>query len=77
MKGASLKCRPSDPLGKALDYAYKLWPRLRRYALDGRYRIDNNAVFYSLLESCDKVGVKQLQWLTHVLEHLRTDSTED
>ena len=42
MKGASLKCGPSDPLGKALDYAYKLWPRLCRYALYGRYRIDNN-----------------------------------
>ena len=77
MKDAALKCRPSDPLGKALDYAYKLWPRLRRYALDGRYRIDNNAVFYSLLESCDIVGVKTLQWLTHVLEHLRRNSTED
>ena len=105
MKGASLKCGPSDPLGKALDYAYKLWPRLRRYALDGRYQIDNNAVergqrpsvmgrknylfskndrgaednavFYSLLESCDIVGVKPLKWLTHALEHLRADSTED
>ena len=105
MKDASLKCGPSDPLGKALDYAYKLWPRLRRYTLDGRYRIDNNAVersqrpsvmgrknylfskndrgaednavFYSLLESCDIVGVKPLQWLTHVLEHLRMESTED
>ena len=42
MKCASLKCGPSDPLGKALDYAYKLWPRLRRYALDGRYQIYNN-----------------------------------
>ena len=88
MKGASLKCGPSDPLGKALDYAYKLWPRLRRYALDGRYQIDNNAVergqrpsvmgrknylfskndrgaednavFYSLLESCDIIGINPL-----------------
>ena len=42
MKSASLKCGTSDPLGKALDYAYKLWPRLRRYTLDGRYQIDNN-----------------------------------
>lgn len=31
-------------MGKALDYAYKLWPRLQRYALDGRYNIDNNPV---------------------------------
>ena len=38
------KCIPSDPMGKALDYAYKLWPRLRRYALDSRYHIDNNSV---------------------------------
>ena len=32
------------PIGKTLDYAYKLWPRLRRYVLDGRYYIDNNPV---------------------------------
>ena len=31
-------------MSKALDYAYKLWPRLRRYALDSRYHIDNNSV---------------------------------
>ena len=41
---AALQCTPSDPLGKALDYANKLWPRIRRYVLDGRYQIDNNAV---------------------------------
>jgi hypothetical protein len=29
-------------MGKPLDYAYILWPRLRRYALDERYHIDNN-----------------------------------
>ena len=38
---------------------------------------EDNAVFYSLLESCDIVGIKPLQWLTHTLEHLRADSTED
>ena len=38
---------------------------------------EDNAVFYSLLESCDIVGVNPLQWLTHVLERLRTESTED
>ena len=38
------QCTPSDPMSKALDYAYKLWPRLQRYALDGRYNIDNNPV---------------------------------
>ena len=44
MQEVSKQCTPSDSMGKALDYAYKLWPRLRRYALDGRYRIDNNPV---------------------------------
>ncbi len=44
MKAVHLQCTPADPMGKALDYVYKLWPRLRRYALDGRYHIDNNAV---------------------------------
>ena len=44
MESEHTKCTPSDPMGKALDYAYKLWPRFRRYALDGRYHIDNNSV---------------------------------
>ena len=35
---------PSDLLGKAIDYAYKLWPRMRNYTLDGRYHLDNNGV---------------------------------
>ena len=35
---------PTDLMGKAPDYAYKLWPRLQRYALDGRHQIDNNPV---------------------------------
>ena len=98
MESEHAKCTPSDPMGKALDYAYKLWPRLRRYALDGRYHIDNNsvernqrpsvmgckiylfsksdsgavdnAIFYSLIESCEIVGVNPLQWLTHVLQSL-------
>lgn len=38
-------------MGKALDYAYKLWPRLRRYALDGRYHIDNNSIERNQLPS--------------------------
>ncbi len=42
MKVASGTCTPSDLLGKAFDYAFKLWPRLRRYADDGIYHIDNN-----------------------------------
>ena len=44
MKSLQHKCTPNDLLGKALDYAYKLWPRIRRYADDGRYMIDNNPV---------------------------------
>ena len=44
MESKHTKRTPSAPMGKALNYAYKLWPRLRRYALDGRYHIDNNSV---------------------------------
>ncbi len=105
MQAAAKTCTPSDLLGKALDYAYKLWPRLRRYADNGIYQIDNNpvernqrpsvmgrknylfskndrgaednAVFYSLLESCQIVGVNQLQWLTHVLQQLANDPSEE
>ena len=44
MEQVHTQCTPSDPMGKALDYAYKLWPRLRRYALDVRYNIDNGPV---------------------------------
>ena len=89
MRSVSTQCTTSDPMGKALDYAYKLWPRLRRYALDGRYHIDNNpversqrpsvmgrknylfsksdsgavdnAIFYTLIESCDIVGLDPLR----------------
>lgn len=102
MENVHTQCTPSDPMGKALDYAYKLWPRLRRYVLDGRYHIDNNpvernqrpsvlgrknylfsksdsgaldnAVFYSLIESCDIVGINPLQWLTDVLQNLHDDT---
>ena len=102
MMAVHTQCTPSDPMGKALDYAYKLWPRLRRYALDGRYQIDNNAVernqrptvigrknylfskndngavdnaiFYSLIESCDIVGINPLEWLIYVLSHLHDDT---
>lgn len=105
MEAVANESTPSDPMGKALDYAYKLWPRLQRYALNGIYQIDNNgvernqrpsvmgrknylfskndrgaednAVFYSLLESCQIVGVNQLQWLTDVLSKLTSDLTEE
>ncbi len=33
---------PQSSIGKALRYAYSLYPRLARYVADGRYQIDNN-----------------------------------
>lgn len=105
MQSVKGQCTPSDLMGKALDYAYKLWPRLRRYAENGDYQIDNNAVerqqrpsvlgrknylfsksdsgavdntvFYTLLESCDVVGINPLCWLTDVLSQLTDESTEE
>ena len=96
---------PSDLMGKALDYAYKVWPRLRRYAENGICQIDNNsvermqrpsvlcrknylfskndrgaednAIFYTLLESCFVVGVNPLQWLTHALEKPKDDPDQE
>jgi len=44
MEYVHTQCTPSAPMGKTLDYAYKLWPRLRRYADNGIYHIDNNPV---------------------------------
>lgn len=44
MEAVHVQCTPSDSMGKALDYAYKLWPRLKRYTVDGRFCIDNNPV---------------------------------
>ena len=105
MEQVLTRCTPADPMGKALDYAYKLWPGLRRYALDGRYHIDNNvverqqrpsvmgrknylssksdsgavdnAIFYSLIESCDIVGVEPLRWLCFVPENLHDDTPRE
>ena len=102
MVAVHTRCTPSDPMGKAIDYAYKLWPRLRRYAIDGRYHIDNNAVernqrpsvlgrknylfskndngavdnaiFYSLIETCDIVDVNPLEWLTYALDNLHDNT---
>ncbi len=36
------KVLPKSRIGKAISYTYKIFPRLTRYHLDGRYRIDNN-----------------------------------
>ena len=35
---------PSSPIGKAVNYALRLWPRLTAYINDGRVEIDNNLV---------------------------------
>lgn len=43
-EAAAEECDPGGPLYKALVYLRGMMPRLRRYALDGRYQIDNNAV---------------------------------
>lgn len=105
MESVQYQCTPDDALGKALEYAYKLWPRVRRYADDGRYLIDNNpvergqrstvmgsknflfsktnhgaednAVIYSLLGSCEILGVNPLMWLEYVLANMKPDNTEE
>lgn len=33
---------PKSRIGMAINYAYGIYPRLGRYVVDGRYRIDNN-----------------------------------
>lgn len=33
---------PASSIGKAIKYTYGIYPRLVRYVIDGRYRIDNN-----------------------------------
>lgn len=38
------KTNPQGRLAKAIAYTYSIYPKLSRYHLDGRYRIDNNLV---------------------------------
>jgi transposase len=33
---------PKFPIGQAIAYTYNIYPRLVRYVIDGRYKIDNN-----------------------------------
>ena len=33
---------PKSTIGRAIAYTYNLYPRLARYVIDGRYKIDNN-----------------------------------
>lgn len=35
---------PKSIIGKAISYTYCIYPKLRRYVLDGRYKIDNNLI---------------------------------
>ena len=35
------------------------------------------SIYYSLLESCELAGVPPPQWLTHALENLHDDTTEE
>jgi transposase len=36
---------PRSPIGRALSYTYNIYPRLVRYVIDGRYKIDNNLAY--------------------------------
>jgi len=36
---------PKSLIGKAILYTYNIYPRLARYVLDGRYKIDNNGAY--------------------------------
>ncbi|MDD6687315.1 transposase domain-containing protein [Sodaliphilus pleomorphus] len=37
----------------------------------------DNAIFFSLIESCDLVGIEPLKWLTDVLGNLHDDTPAD
>ena len=48
-------------IGKAIMYTYSLLPRLSRYVLDGRYKIDNN-----LIENCIRpIAIGRLCYTQH------------
>ena len=42
------KVMPRSPIGKAIEYTYKIYYRLSRYHLDGRYLPDNNLIENSI-----------------------------
>ena len=44
MKRTYNNCTPKSPLGKAISYAFGMWPRISRYCKEGCFHIDNNAV---------------------------------
>ena len=44
MKQTYNSCTPKSPLGKAISYAFGMWPRISRYCKEGYFQIDNNGV---------------------------------
>ena len=44
MRRTSNSCTPKSPLGKAISYAFGMWPRISRYCKEGYFQIDNNEV---------------------------------
>lgn len=44
MKQTYNECTPKSPLGKAISYAFGMWPRVSRYCKEGYFNIDNNGV---------------------------------
>ena len=44
MKQTYNTCTPKSPLGKAISYAFGMWPRISRYCKEGYFQIDNNGV---------------------------------
>ena len=48
MKRTYNTCTPKSPLGKAISYAFGMWPRISRYCKEGYFNIDNNGVENSI-----------------------------
>lgn len=42
LDGQYAQVLPKSPIGQAIAYTYNIYPRLVRYVLDGRYKMDNN-----------------------------------
>jgi transposase len=42
LEANSYQVTPKSPIGQAIAYTYNIYPRLVRYVIDGRYKIDNN-----------------------------------
>jgi transposase len=48
LREEGIKVLPKSAIGKAIAYNLKLWPRLIRYTVQGRFRIDNNLIENSI-----------------------------